>query len=326
MERPSTSLETIPAVVEHELRTYLGNNPALKTAATNNGSETSKHDRENISWNGKSITSACNSNLEIKREHEKHEKNLHEPEIVLAQEPNVTSSSSIFAVRKELEDHIAISTFPQSLGRNMGPSTSPALSPVMTLPGAVAVVGPRIHRVTPLLSSEQVVEQQDSPPMIVVEASPADEPFVAEARTVKHQYLCLVIPGTILTFVVMIIAIVVVINRLNPTASAPLNVSIRQILAGISDPRDIEHGGSPQNKSVEWILHDSFTRLVDPVCNQSRIVQRYVLGVLYYSTNGEQWTDQETFLSSGDECSWHPPSLTCLDDNTIAVVQLGKCR
>ena len=37
-----------------------------------------------------------------------------------------------------------------------------------------------------------------------------------------------------------------------------------------------------------------------------RIRQRYILAVLYYSTNGENWKNQYRFMIEGvHECNWH---------------------
>ena len=57
---------------------------------------------------------------------------------------------------------------------------------------------------------------------------------------------------------------------------------------------------SPQSSALSWLLDsvdlDRYSDL--------RLVQRFVLATLYFSTNGEEWNDNEGWLTDANECDW----------------------
>lgn len=54
----------------------------------------------------------------------------------------------------------------------------------------------------------------------------------------------------------------------------------------------------PQVRAVSWLLFD------DPIDNPDTLLQRYALGVLYYSTNGDNWKNSQNWLSPTHFCGW----------------------
>ena len=62
---------------------------------------------------------------------------------------------------------------------------------------------------------------------------------------------------------------------------------------------------SAQYKALTWLAEkDQVQLIIDD--NDSRILQRYVLAVLYFSTDGPNWTHQHNFLSTDKhECLWN---------------------
>ena len=58
---------------------------------------------------------------------------------------------------------------------------------------------------------------------------------------------------------------------------------------------------SPQNKALTWLASNQ--NLED--YPEWKIIQRYVLAVFYYSTNGESWKNRNGWLTDEDECSWY---------------------
>jgi len=64
---------------------------------------------------------------------------------------------------------------------------------------------------------------------------------------------------------------------------------------------------SPQAKALEWLEQDSKLQSY----SDGRILQRYGLAVFYYSTNGDNWTKNDRWLSEFDECTWY----TAYDDS-----------
>ena len=86
-------------------------------------------------------------------------------------------------------------------------------------------------------------------------------------------------------------------ERLRQTISQRLPES----LSKLEDPT------SPQFRALEWLKSNSPT--VDEL-KVKPIAQRYVLAVLYFSTNGEEWLDNTGWLSSDEECEWFSTSTS----------------
>ena len=81
---------------------------------------------------------------------------------------------------------------------------------------------------------------------------------------------------------------------------------------GISSESKLKTGGTPQNKAVEWMaFSDEFRpRVPSPNEKYFGFVERYVLAVLYFSTNGPSWTYRMKFLTGVHHCEWHDDFLT----------------
>jgi hypothetical protein len=135
---------------------------------------------------------------------------------------------------------------------------------------------------------------------------------------------------------------------------------IAEILEGISGP-PIEISGTPQNDALLFVLNEDDGRVCpdDPVCGVSKVINRYEMALLYFSTNGDEWTNcaaEDTssecitggqtgddgfppcldggfarWLSSESECDWC--GLSCNNIDTLSPstdgcrttdIQLGK--
>jgi hypothetical protein len=69
--------------------------------------------------------------------------------------------------------------------------------------------------------------------------------------------------------------------------------------------------GSPQNQAFTWLGKNASSTMQQ----QDRILQRYALAALYYSTDGPNWLNNRGWLSDDDECTWFsslawPPSCS----------------
>ena len=64
--------------------------------------------------------------------------------------------------------------------------------------------------------------------------------------------------------------------------------------AALSDP------SSPQYKALRWLSNNTN---LDEYSDIQKI-QRYVLAVVYYSTNGDGWQQKDGWLTNENECSW----------------------
>ena len=349
MEQPTTSLEIVAtdevnnsALQEQHEPTRDTEDEALSiksdssTVGTRQHDNVSERDEDNTSTK-ENLACARGSTVVMAAEPRKPEeqrqifetekryakKAHHEPEIVSAHEPVImhcggrkTSSSTSFkdATVSAQQEEETIEGEDDRHGSSQ-----------MSRPGAVAVVGPRLHATT--LSYGPVSD--DSPPLsVIVAAVPVEEPIIVDAKPMNPRRRRVLVFGLTLIIVLAIAAIILMSIFLtrNPPGPQPLTErqqAIKRILANVSSLNDIEDGYSPQNRSAEWILGDDNTRF-DPALNQSRIVQRYVLALLYHSADGEGWSDGSKFLSLDDECDWQP-FVNCTISDTVTELHVGEC-
>lgn len=77
---------------------------------------------------------------------------------------------------------------------------------------------------------------------------------------------------------------------------------------------------TPQHAAYAWLSRSS--NLV--YLPTDRIIQRYVLATLFFSTRGEGWTANENWLSDGDECLWfsRTPGSICDPDGAVQMLNL----
>jgi Leucine-rich repeat (LRR) protein len=78
---------------------------------------------------------------------------------------------------------------------------------------------------------------------------------------------------------------------------------------------------TPQGTAFKW-LTESEPKATDDL----RIIQRYALATLYYSTNGDSWTDNSDWVTDADECLWYSSSSDsqrCSPDNELLVLSLN---
>lgn len=98
---------------------------------------------------------------------------------------------------------------------------------------------------------------------------------------------------------------------------------IETILSEVSDPINLSDPTTPQGQALQFVTRDD--PLIPPYCpSDSRLIQRYILSLFYFSTNGDAWFDQSGFLSATEECEW----VTCdtrdraviirIDDNNLS--------
>lgn len=104
----------------------------------------------------------------------------------------------------------------------------------------------------------------------------------------------------------------------------PREKALMDILKSVS-PKGLDEKGSPQHQAKEWIFHSDLLKLAPSMTVSSeRVIQRYVLAVFYYSTNGPKTWKYNNWLE-GDECSimfW--TGISCNDDNIVRAVAFGK--
>eukprot|EP00581_Thalassiosira_minuscula_P008099 CAMPEP_0183706102 /NCGR_PEP_ID=MMETSP0737-20130205/3009_1 /TAXON_ID=385413 /ORGANISM="Thalassiosira miniscula, Strain CCMP1093" /LENGTH=703 /DNA_ID=CAMNT_0025933413 /DNA_START=90 /DNA_END=2201 /DNA_ORIENTATION=- len=90
----------------------------------------------------------------------------------------------------------------------------------------------------------------------------------------------------------------------------------RQVLVDILSPAVSEEGSfdeingdGPRVEALEWLVEDfpenvtTLTEMLDHY-PEWKMRQRYILALLYFSTNGTGWYSKLNFLSESDECFW----------------------
>jgi hypothetical protein len=76
----------------------------------------------------------------------------------------------------------------------------------------------------------------------------------------------------------------------------------------VSSSHNLDHNGTPQNKAFNWLVnHDHFLNASSPV---EDVIDRYVLGVLYYADGGNQWSNPSSFLTFRSICLWNAANIT----------------
>ena len=152
-------------------------------------------------------------------------------------------------------------------------------------------------------------------------------------RTLGHPYY---VAAFVLIFVTIVIAVLVVLTQDTSLERSSSKVDLPSlsnrrsgiidhlINAGISTESLLTTSGTPQNKALEWLVTDEFRiPIPDTPKKFSRFVERYVLAVLYFSTNGDRWIYDMMFLAPVDHCNWHTDLLT--RDGSIHKFGITSC-
>ena len=108
------------------------------------------------------------------------------------------------------------------------------------------------------------------------------------------------------------------------------------LVSDISAQSLIQNSGTNENLAFRWLVDDDEAR----VCPEDTVdvVQRYVLALLYFSTNGDDWNEcnaasasdaagcaslAERYLSAANVCDWF--GSECDDDVNLSEISIGKC-
>jgi Leucine-rich repeat (LRR) protein len=101
---------------------------------------------------------------------------------------------------------------------------------------------------------------------------------------------------------------------------------ILQKLSYISGPDAFSNKNSSQYQALDWLVNNDELKLSS---DDDTLVQRYVLAVLYFETNGDEWfnctrfhNSSCAFLSAAGECRWG--GIGCDDTNSVARINIDK--
>jgi len=110
---------------------------------------------------------------------------------------------------------------------------------------------------------------------------------------------------------------------------------IYEALDTAGDPVLIRDLDTPQGLAADWLINNDFRK----VCPGEKVVQRWVIALFYYATNGESWLQCSTagsdlcgsvfpfeskrrFLSDFSECDWS--GIKCNTDNCVTEIEFEE--
>ena len=175
-----------------------------------------------------------------------------------------------------------------------------------------------------------VREQLQQESALATEVSPMTTGTSSSTR--RNQQICgwpqrwiVCIVGFIVTCVAVTVGVVVSsrageeisTNSVEPLSENQTDFAYMQdqiLQWNISDEATIFDPTSAQYQALDWLVHVDPARFNVRDTELSILMERYVLAVLYYSTNGPEWTYQEGYLGELSVCSWHGIHCDVLDD------------
>jgi hypothetical protein len=109
----------------------------------------------------------------------------------------------------------------------------------------------------------------------------------------------------------------------------------RSIFAPLSANDTLWDESSPQYKALWWIVHDDPAKMIMTMQDEtqssssSMIVERYVMALLYFATDGPNWPTHFNFLGNSSICDWNDDTsklgVQCSDQGATTELELGKC-
>lgn len=109
-------------------------------------------------------------------------------------------------------------------------------------------------------------------------------------------------------------------------------LAIKSILMGSSSDKGqaLVNIHTPQFRAYAWLVTDSSYAQGYPT---QRLLQRYALATLYYSTIGPLWRNSDKWMSLSDECEWYGVSgcqknstITTINGNSVSSINLEANR
>lgn len=110
-----------------------------------------------------------------------------------------------------------------------------------------------------------------------------------------------------------------------PTPVPPLEKIIETLSLVSSDGGDaLQTPGSAQHNALSWLANDTFQGYY----TDEKLIQRYSLATLFFSTNGKNWYNSSMWLDDGDECDrwWQPTGGILCDALNGSIISLGLGR
>jgi hypothetical protein len=118
--------------------------------------------------------------------------------------------------------------------------------------------------------------------------------------------------GAFLVLILIVVGVVLAVTLPDPSLFPE---TLRDLLSSVSSDKGeaLSTNSTPQSKAFNWMVANNATL---GTFSEEIIIQRYALATLFYSTNGDSWSNNTSWLDSGEECNGWGVSCT----NTGAVV------
>ena len=110
-----------------------------------------------------------------------------------------------------------------------------------------------------------------------------------------------------------------------PPGASDLSYAV-ELFSPLSGSDVLMDESSPQHRAVTWLVNDDPARLSIKTTDPSILIERYVISLIYFSTGGENWSNQFNFLDKNSVCSWHEgdEGIGCNDMGIVSRIELGK--
>jgi hypothetical protein len=153
----------------------------------------------------------------------------------------------------------------------------------------------------------------------IVTAVEQDEVEIEKQKAKQKRLVCGMIVGAIIIMLAIVLGTVFGTRSRNnnnsastaaePTPSPTLSTesaAVQMLIESVSldGGASLQNETSPQSTALEWLLKDNEGNNATAYENW-RLIQRYALAVLYYSTSGESWLNNENWLTPEHECEWY---------------------
>ena len=94
-----------------------------------------------------------------------------------------------------------------------------------------------------------------------------------------------------------------------------------QFASMISSTESLNSTSSPQYQAVEWLVQDEIEN--GSFWPRNEMIQRYVLAVLFYSTDGSSsWDHDPNFFKPLPVCEWRSSDLSCDTNGSVVSIDL----
>jgi hypothetical protein len=127
-----------------------------------------------------------------------------------------------------------------------------------------------------------------------------------------------------------------VVDESAPTSPPTLVSDIelaRNFFTPLSGNEALWDESSPQYKALWWIVHEDPAKLMMKIQDENQsssnmVVERYVMALFYFSTDGPNWFEQGNFLGNTSICAWRAQpgkGVQCNDEGSAVHLRMSKC-